>query len=325
VSRGACLFILLLAGCGATAPVDEKDAGVEAGYGRAFGRLSFTHDGREPPASTLWNTTTLTLFVRHQGSRRIQYMEIAPDGAFLWPLERGDYVIIGFQLASRGAATSTRTGRVMGSFSVARAGQAVYVGDLLVQAAQAGTRMQVFDRYAMALERVGARLAEAKQTPEKGLLRLEAPPGRYRRVRDICGGAWAIECDANYRGVQPLAPEGTAWNYAATADRAPLLEWKPGTRSGITYDVAVYEALDFMFGASGGVRSLRGELVAYAEALQEPRYRPAPLEPGKRYEWSVRLRDGDTVSTWSSTSYSFFALVAAKSASGQYFGFETPR
>jgi hypothetical protein len=36
------------------------------------------------------------------------------------------------------------------------------------------------------------------------------------------------------------------------------------------------------------------------------------------------LRDGDTVSSWSATSYFVFAIVAWASGSGQGFGFATP-
>jgi hypothetical protein len=61
--------------------------------------------------------------------------------------------------------------------------------------------------------------------------------------------------------------------------------------------------------------------VSYAEGLKEPRYAPkTPLEPGRRYQWSVRLRDGDTVSSWSTTGYNWIV----RTGYGQYFAFETP-
>jgi hypothetical protein len=73
------------------------------------------------------------------------------------------------------------------------------------------------------------------------------------------------------------------------------------------------------------MQRLRGAVVDYAEGLRVPRYRPAaPLQPGRKYEWSVRLRDdADTVSGWSTASYVFFAVVAAAKGS-RGFGFETP-
>jgi hypothetical protein len=63
----------------------------------------------------------------------------------------------------------------------------------------------------------------------------------------------------------------------------------------------------------------------YAEGLTEPRFTPsAPLRPDKKYEWSVRLRRGDTVSSWSTTSFSLNLLIAGRSNSRSVFGFETP-
>jgi hypothetical protein len=73
--------------------------------------------------------------------------------------------------------------------------------------------------------------------------------------------------------------------------------------------------------------------VSLAATLLKPSYR-APsrgaLQRGQRYEWSVRLRDGDTVSTWSTTSHTAIApvlfpgmvFVGGGSSFGQCFGFE---
>jgi len=125
--------------------------------------------------------------------------------------------------------------------------------------------------------------------------------------------------------VEPLKPAGTAQGFPVTENLTPPLEWKPSSRPGVAYDVAIFESLTFKYGAAGNVPRMRGALVAYAEGLREPRYSPlAPLQPAKKYEWTVRLRDGDTVSSWSATSYFVFAIVAAASGSGQGFGFATP-
>jgi hypothetical protein len=82
----------------------------------------------------------------------------------------------------------------------------------------------------------------------------------------------------------------------------------------------------YVWGTGAGVR---GPVLAYAEGLQKPRYTPPALQRGQRYEWSVRLRDGDTVSTWSTTSQTAIApvlfpgmvFVGGGSSFGQYFGF----
>jgi len=40
--------------------------------------------------------------------------------------------------------------------------------------------------------------------------------------------------------------------------------------------------------------------------------------------WSVRLRNGDTVSSWTTTSYFAFFIVGSARGSGQWYGFTTP-
>jgi hypothetical protein len=212
----------------------------------------------------------------------------------------------------------------MTTFSVPQPGQAVYIGDLRIETGKSRYRFGVFDRYAGTLQRIETRLADGKLAPAKGLMQLEAQAGRYKRVSGICGASWGVDCDSNYQGVRPLEPEGAAWSFPVARDLTPLLEWKPASRPEVTYDVAIYESLAFAFGATGSVKGLRGTLVAYAEGLREPKYSPPPLEHGKRYEWTVRLREGDSVSSWSTTSYNFFALVVWGRGSGQYFGLATP-
>ena len=319
---GIAVVLTSLSGC-AQPPVQESAATVEAGYGRAFGQLRYVEDGKQVTWGSLFPSTDfLTLFVR-SATGQVQYMDMPANGEFFWPLERGDYTIVGFELARRGGATITRSGRLMARFSVPQ-GQAVYVGELRMETRGGASRVEVLDRYEAALPRVEQRIAAAKLTPAKALVQLEAPPGRYTRVTPICGAAWAIECDGEYQGVRPLQPEGTERSFVRVKDLAPLLQWKPSGRPGTAYDVAIYESLDFQYGLSGSVRGLRGALVAYAEGLREPRYAAPPLEAGKRYQWSVRLRDGDSVSTWSSTSYSLFLLIAGRRSSGQFFAFETP-
>jgi hypothetical protein len=319
------ILIVLVAACGAAPPVDEKTASEKPGYARVFGTVRYIEDGKEARWDSVFpSTDSLTLFVRPAAGGEMLYVDVPADALFFWPLQAGEYTIVGFQLARRSAATFTRTLRVMARFSVAQAGQALYIGELAVETRGGAIRMQVVDRYESALPRVTERIQAAKASPAKSLMKLEPPPGRFARQSSICGPSWAVGCDSDYQGVRPVKPEGTERTFVLVSDRTPALEWKPSAKPGTTYDVAIYESLDFTYSLWGDVRGLRGSLVAYAEALPEPRYVPPALEPGKRYQWSVRLRESDTVSSWSSTSYSFFLVIAARRASGQYFGFEVP-
>lgn len=318
----------LISGCGnmPSRPADAQQATAQAGYGRAFGRVVYTLDGKEKDWGTsILASEMLTVFVRALPGGEMQYMEIDGKGDFSWPLRPGEYVIVAYQVMNRMVTNQRSTARLWTTFSVPAAGQAVYIGDLRIEASKGAYRFGVIDQYAEALSAQGASFRQARFEPVKGLMRPEAPLGTSKRVIGICNEAWGIKCDKQYQGVEPVLPAGTAQGFPVTEDLTPVLEWKPSTRPGATYDVVIFESLSFAFGAVGSVSRMRGARVAYGEALRESRFTPAtPLEPGKKYEWTVRVRDGDTVSTWSATSYFVFVLVAAASGSGQGFGFTTP-
>ena len=319
---------LMLSACAnmATAPIDEKAATAAAGYGRAFGRIAYTESGKETPwSSSAIGFDLLTVFVRAIRSGEMQYMSIVDDGRFYWPLQAGEYVIVGYQVTRNRITTSRSTGRLFASFSVPQKGQAVYIGELRIEADSSRFGLDVVDQYAGALKLEEARLSAGKLAPVKGLMRLEDRLGSFQRVTDICGKAWGLNCDGNYKGVEPLRPAGPPQGFPVTENLTPNLEWKPSSRSEVTYDVAIFESLSFLYGMTGAVPRLRGALVAYAQGIHDPRFTlKAPLQPGMKYEWTVRLRDGDTVSSWSTTSYVVFALVAWASGSGNGFGFSTP-
>jgi hypothetical protein len=163
--------------------------------------------------------------------------------------------------------------------------------------------------------------ADAPAAPVKALMRPEVI-GSYKGVMDICASAWQIICDRTYHGVAALLPEGTNERSPTTADLMPQFEWKPAGLPGVSYDVAIFESESLNL--LNTVKE-RGRLVACAEGLPEPKYQPdKPLEPGKNYLWSVRLRKGDVVSTWTTTSYFAFLIVAAVRGSGQWYAFTTP-
>ncbi|MFY9317594.1 MAG: DUF6719 family protein [Burkholderiales bacterium] len=325
---GLLVAAVLLSACGdmPMRPVDEKVATIAAGYGRAFGRIDYLENGKEKNWSgSVFGADLLTLFVRSVRSGEMQYMQIEGNGSFYWPLRAGDYEIVGYQVTRQMVTSARHTGRLMTTFSVSKPGQAVYIGDLRIEAGTDRYRFDVVDRYAEALKRVDARITAGRLEAVKDLMRLEKQAGSYKRVVEICDKAWALKCDRNYQGVEPVRPSGTEMGFPVTHNLTPLLEWKPSGRPEVSYDVAIYDAYSFAYGATGVVPRMSGALVDYSEGLREPRYSPpAPLQPGKKYEWTVRLRDGDTVSSWSATSYFVFAIVAWASGSGQGFGFATP-
>jgi hypothetical protein len=300
---------------------DESAATAEAGYGRVFGRLVVFDQGE----ALIWGSSPLFtrfgIFVRSLKTDQVERVAItAEDGSFYWPLKPGEYVIALFSYAEK-------TGRLWLTFSVPEPGKAAYIGDLHVVFEKSRYRFGVKDEYTRALKNVEARLTEAKLEPVSALMRPEGRLGTYKNVLNVCSPAWGLECDRTYQGVVTLQPEGTYKGFPTTASLTPLLEWKPSKDEGVTYDVAIYEflVLDPFDVPGAGRHRERGKLAAYAEGLKEPKLQlDTPLQPGKKYLWSVRLRKGDFVSTWSVSSYFDYFVIGWRKGSGQWHGFTTP-
>ena len=94
---------------------------------------------------------------------------------------------------------------------------------------------------------------------------------------------------------------------------------------GVSYDVAIWEAAAYRVPSKLVSNYIPGPLALYEENLVAPELALAkPLKPKTKYFWSVRFRDGDSVSSWSRAGHFTFMLVAWTSGSGQWFAFETP-
>jgi len=111
--------------------------------------------------------------------------------------------------------------------------------------------------------------------------------------------------------------------FASVDSLRPALTWQPSSESDVTYDVAIWKAVEYRRGLLSGY--VRGDLVVYAEDLKDPRFDVSPaLEAKTRYFWSVRLRRGQRVTTWSTANRFAFLIVLATSGRGEFFAFQTP-
>jgi hypothetical protein len=293
---------------------DEATATAEAGYGRVFGRIVVIEGGKERSFSR-WDAFQVRL--RSLKTDQDQPIPLGDDGNFYWQLKPGEYVIQNF---NHGGSRW----RFWITFTAPEPGKAAYVGHLRVTLDRKRISIEFADEYEAALQRIEPRLAKAKLEPLKALMRPEERLGSYQSVIGICAKPWALGCDGPIQGLIPAQPEGTLEGYPTTSSRTPLFEWKPSAIEGVAYDLAIYEAwtssTDFL-----GLFRDRGKLIFYAEGIREPRYQlESPLPADRKYMWSVRLRKGDTVSTWSGTGYFVFLIVGSVSGSGKWYGFETP-
>jgi hypothetical protein len=319
---GITTSVLLIASCTAQPPVTEDEGTAAAGYGRLFGRIQFLHNGESRAfRMPFLESYYVTLLLRETGSDVVHFVESDSEGTLSWPLKPGQYDLVGLVAGrSAGSYHEQTTRRYMAPITI-EAGTALYLGDIRVELRGGRYNITVLDQYDETLKLLQPRLASGKFRPVKARMQPERPPGNYKAVRPICDAAWGMPCSETNLGVEIVRPIGMG-PFPTTESLTPLLEWRPSTQKDVTYDVAIYESLTFEF--TSFFRML-GSQAAYAEGLTEPRFTPSiPLRPDKKYEWSVRLRRGDTVSSWSSTSFSLNLLIGARSNSGRYFGFETP-
>lgn len=299
----------------------SAQAGTE---GWAVGRIAvIDKKGKEVEfKDSIWTMSQLSVWVLSQQTGAMQKHRVLGDGSFVWQLEPGKYVLAGFSgtLADSGA----RLGRIWAEFEVKPAPHAAYVGTVVVNFVDGYYRVGLRDDHARLSESVRERMASAGREAEKALFDFAPRLGNYESMSGICAEEWGIDCGVKFAGVEPLSPEsssGTGFPEAGSV--LPVFEWKPVGQPGLTYDFALYETVAMPGAAMGG--RIRGELVAYAEGLREPRFQLAtPLEHGRKYEWSVRLRQGSKVSTWSTTGYFAFFVVGFASGHGYWFQFSTP-
>ena len=317
-SLAALAFVVGLTSCAEVPVASAGSTGATpvASAGRAFGRVRVVQDGKEIEFDLF--ADRLSLYVRSQRSGDIEKIDFtAKRGTFNWVRPAGEYVIVAYSIL-------TQHGRLWLTFSVPGPGEAAYIGDLHIDSSTSGGyRWAVRDAYADAVKDFEAAFTKEGLVPKVALMKPEAMLGKYRRVTNICAASeWGIECDRSHQGVKPLSPDQGTLQYPQTNNLKPRLAWSPVGGKDVTYDVAVYESISSRF---TGVDRMRGALVLYAEALREPFFQiETPLLPGKRHEWSVRLRRGDSVSNWSTTGYVAFVIVGVASGSGYWFGFTTP-
>ena len=320
----ALTLVALLWACAETPHTPAKRAAVTGPSATGFvvGRIKTVVNGQERTHSTgLFPTNQFDVLLWTEATGRIERRGLDGDGTFAWELPPGDYQIAGFQ-----AYAPMRVGRIWTQFSVPGPGLGAYIGTLKIEVRESGSyRFAVEDHYDENIVALRSRSQPAAVAPTKRLMVAEPPLGSIAEIWPICSARSGLTCDRSHQGIVATGPLGTEHGYPTTAGLTPLLEWQPVSTPGVTYDVAVYEAL-ILNPMPGFTRTLRGPLVAYGEGLTEPRYQVvSPLRADRKYEWSVRLREGTRVSTWSTTGYFDFYILWASSGSGKWFGLSTPK
>jgi hypothetical protein len=255
------------------------------------------------------------------GEDQAEYIALSGDGEFYWDLGAGEYSLIAFQFLSGGGRRSIDLGA---KFTVPAAPASVYVGDVIVVLKGYSHSVGVADRYDAALTRLDAAYPDHPASTVNNLVQFEPPLGHYSAMLAPCAPEWGVDCDSNQYGVKPVRPIHRTGEYTAIESLRPTFEWSPSTRPEVHYDLVVRQAVS----CRGTVlfrEGLRGDVVLYEEDLSDPWFTvEEPLAPDTQYVWSVRFRQGDVVSRWSSTGHFAFFVVGFSSSIGDWFRFCTP-
>ena len=243
------------------------------------------------------------------------------DGVFFWTLEPGEYTLLGYYWQN---LQTVRSGHIGATFVVPEDGPDVYLGSMVFSGNIVYLQPKLEDRFEQVSALYDAQFAARRGTAVKQLFEPPQDIGHFTAVSGQCHDDWKIECTKRFRGVTPITPAVSQSGFPETDSTLPEFRWQACGRQDVSYDLLLYEAATFNIGGALVPQYTRGHIVAYVEDIKEPRWKPdAALRPNTRYYWSVRLRDGSTVSRWSTLSHSTFLLIYASSGYGQWFQFKT--
>ena len=285
------------------------------------GRLEIFQDGARVEIGFLSKVPSAGFVVAPHGTDRGIWLAANSDGSLRWSLQPGEYDLVAVRLqGSKGNSYSIIP--VDGRLTVAAGGGTVDLGTLRAETGQYGARLRQVEPPATAASAAGDG-AQALELRRRIL-------GTFSRVVDVCASRWAVPCSKSLSGVTALDPPVVTDVLAMGAPSAgrvnslrPNFSWKGPV--GASYDFAVWRAVEYQAGTFAKPERTPGPLVHYAQALDRAEFADIPpLQPRSRYYWSVRLREGETVSTWSTTGHFTFLIVAMSSSSGKLFEFETP-
>lgn len=295
---------------------------IPAGTSVVFGDAEAFVDGEKKEWGKMrWSgTDSIDFLILPPNTNKALIYRLSDEGGFFWNLEPGQYVVLGYRLYGDAHAPS---GRLWYSFEVPQEPQNLYLGKIRIDIRGNRYKSQVQDDFNAMLAVFEKRYPDAER-PTKKLFSAEETLGNYSHLKPICLEDWGIQCTSRYRGIEPISPEFTIDGFLFTTSLMPTFDWKPSANPKVSYDLAIYEAASYT-GTLIHDNYTPGRLAVYEEDIKGSHFTPKePLKPGTKYFWSVRLRDGDVVSDWSTFGYAVFVVVYASSGRGLWFGFSTP-
>lgn len=128
-----------------------------------------------------------------------------------------------------------------------------------------------------------------------------------------------------YNGLEPVYPS-VSMLMTQVDSLQPEFRWQAAQEEGTTYDFAIWEMEGAYSTGWGSAKQSWGKLCYFVENLKENYHRiTKPLEPGKKYNWSVRVRRGTYVSDWSAYNQTIVSSFGTDYRTNAPFSFKTPK
>lgn len=304
---GTLLFLVLVpCAVQATALRDVKENELTEQTHVVYGSFQVFENGK---VKKLWGDLLL-MILPPESNESLGY-RVDKDGIFFWALNPGDYTLVGYHTSAGGA----RDVYLGWEFHVPETGTDSYLGAIELREDEIGLR----DDFAQTSAVYDATFPSRKGTSVRRPITIPPPVGHFTSIAGPCHASWALKCGDRFLGITPTSPAVKKSGFPRVDTLTPKFSWMPSARDDVRYDLIVYEA------ASYNSIHMRGRVAIYEEGLSAPNWQPStPLKAGTRYLWSVRLRDGDTVSWWTTQSHFGFYVVMLTTAWGQWFQFQTP-
>jgi len=321
--------LLFLSSCATEIEQREQLEQPTTGQTVVFGHVDMIIDGEAQEWGFSWaGTKSCCLLILPPDSNHAMTYQINDDGMFYLSLNPGEYQLLGFRFQKD---TKSRVGTINGTFNVPADSEAIYIGNITIKMVKGRYKTIVQDDTADPINKYKTKFPQRSGQVITSLLELPDRIGKFDRVIHECNSHWGVDCSDNFNGVTPLSPTVTTQHLMAGKqpfpeidNLTPTFSWKPAGRSGISYDLIIYEVATYDFGA-GVEQTMQGRMVLYEENLLSTTFHlKTPLKQKTRYYWSVRLRDQNTISRWSTYSHFGFYIFYSTSGFGQWFAFSTP-
>lgn len=254
------------------------------------------------------------IVVPPRGSKPLVY-SFKQGGSFTWALPAGEYVIVGLDRGTNGKSISD-------VIRVPSHGSAIYVGELTFDVSDDGIRVWLDDNFDEAASLFNKTFPERAGTLSRQLIGSYGNPGTWENIVPICSSEWGVSCSLARQGLIPVLPTKTRGPNFLIMEPLPRFEWTPSKLQDVTYDIALFNAVMWHG------KPYRGRMIAYQQGIEQSSWQlNSGLEPGRAYFWSVRLRKGNAISTWSTHTASYstgFLGMNTTVAYGEWFRFDLP-